>query len=373
MKRGATRGFGGVRLLVALAALTPWLATSRPLLELRGAALRSPALSASGVEELFWGALLLAELLRLAWPRKVARAIVGTAGFFVLVLALLPVNGPVAPLDPNAPRGGSDATFTVAAPIPWDPGAADWELLAKRETTLPAPPSARHWLGTDATGRDLLARLLHGLRTSLSVGVAAAALALSIGVAVGALCGTLRGLFDLLAMRAIEVLLCLPGLFTVIVVFAYLPRDRAILIALLGLLSWTGIARLVRGEFLRLAGEEFVLASRALGASRFEVAWRHLLPNALAPVWAAATFAVASALLAEFSLSWLGFGVPEPQASLGTLLAEGQRLLTRGQPWPALAPSLLIVAIVLAFHRLGERLRVATTPEGEFLGREAAR
>jgi len=363
--RAAKPGFGGVRLLVALAALTPWLATSRPLLELRGGSLRSPALAASGGEELFWGALLFAELLRLAWPRRGLRVVVGVAGLVLLVLALLPSAG--------ARGGGEPASFAVAAPVPWDPGAADWELLAQRETTLPAPPSARHWLGTDATGRDLLARLLHGLRTSLSVGVAAAALALGIGVAVGAACGTLRGVFDLLAMRAIEVLLCLPGLFTVIVVFAYLPRERAILIALLGLLSWTGIARLVRGEFLRLAGEEFVLASRALGASRFEVAWRHLLPNALAPVWAAATFAVANALLAEFSLSWLGFGVPEPQASLGTLLAEGQRLLTRGRPLPALAPSLLIVAIVLAFHRLGERLRVATTPEGELLGREAAR
>ena len=351
------RGARAVRLLVWIAALTPWLCSERPLLQLADGRLSAPASAAAGAggfaTALLWLLLIAIDLLR-SVQRRAPRAL--------LLAGLLWFAVPICFQRLSLPLP-TDARFAIAAPIAHSPDRADWELLARPETTLPAGPSARHWLGTDSAGRDLLARLLHGMRASLEIGLCAAAIALSIGLVVGLACGTVRGAVDFLLMRAIETLLCFPYLFLVLVVFTFLPRGRGTLIALLGLVSWTAIARLVRGEFLRLADEDFVLAARALGATRWQVAWRHLLPNALAPVWPATTFAVAGALLAEFARSWLGYGIPEPHASLGALLADGQRQLARGDAWLTVVPSTAIVAIVLSFHAWGERLREAMTPE----------
>ncbi|MBM4016661.1 MAG: ABC transporter permease, partial [Planctomycetes bacterium] len=252
----------------------------------------------------------------------------------------------------------------LEAPLPWSPGVADPEWIADPAALREWPPSARHWLGTDPGGYDLAARLLHALRGSLGLALAAAALATAIGVAVGAACGTLRGLFDLLAMRAVEVLLCFPHFFLVLIALTWLPRSGLTLVLLIGATAWTGIARLVRGEFFRLGEAEFVLAARALGAGRLRIAWRHILPNALGPLLAATTFAVAAALLTEFSLSWLGLGVQRGAASLGTMLAEGHSAV-QGSASARLivAPAAALAAIVVAFHAAAERLRGATTPE----------
>ena len=189
MRHPVWRSARAVRLLVAVVALTPWLCNGKALFEWRDGAPRSPATAACGVEEWFWGMLLFAELLRLAWSSRRRRATVVVAG---IVVGWLAWSGPQSSGLPNGAASGqatspSAAAFTLRAPIAWDAATVDWELLAKRAVTLPAPPSARHWLGTDSAGRDLLARLLHGLRNSLSVGVAAAALALLIGVTVGLL------------------------------------------------------------------------------------------------------------------------------------------------------------------------------------------
>ncbi len=355
--RQLMRGAWPVRALVWVAALTPWLCSALPLLQLADGRLSSPATGAATGQALFWLAVVAGDALLHARGRASRVAVVGA---LACLGALIAADDAALPLP-------TSARFTLAAPVPHDPDRSDWELLARPEVSLPAPPSMRHWLGTDSAGRDLLARLLHGMRSSLEIGAAAAAIAVLIGLLVGVACGTLRGPVDFLLMRVVEVVLCFPYLFLVLVVFTFLPRGRATLIGLLGLVGWTAIARLVRGEFLRLSEEEFVLSSRALGASRWRIAWRHLLPNALAPVWPATTFAVASALLAEFALSWLGYGIPEPAASLGTLLADGQRQLARGSAWLALVPSLAMVAIVLAFHAWGERLREAVAPEAAAL------
>lgn len=342
-----------VRLLVAFAAAATWICNREPLLELRDGALAWPALAAGGFEELFWLALFAADL---AWHARTGRTRLAIAGVALLLAAATLAD------DARLPLPG-DAAWRLPAPVAWSPDAADWELVSAPGSELPAPPSARHWLGTDEAGRDVAARLVHGVRTSLLIGACAAALALAIGVAVGALCGGARGWIDALGMRVIEVIECFPFLFLVLVVSTFAPRGRGTLIALLGSVTWTGIARVVRGEFLRLSGEEFVLAARALGASGVRIARVHLLPNACAPLWPIATFAVSNALLAEFTLSWLGCGIPAPAASLGGMLADGQGALARGEPWLALLPCAAIVGIVLAFHGWGERLRLATTPE----------
>jgi peptide/nickel transport system permease protein len=320
------RGAAAVRGFVWLAALAPFLA--------HGASLEL------GGEDLFWlGVVAVDAAWRIGRRRTLASAAPLALG---IVLAAVGSAFPPSRLGPEE---------------------SDWQLVSSPGVELPAGPSARHWLGTDSQGRDLLARLLFGTRVSLGVGAAATAIAVTIGIGIGLLCGTLRGAVDLLLMRLVEVMLCFPHLFLVLVVFAYLPHSRAMLIVLLGLVGWTTTARLVRGELLRLQREDFVLAARSLGASPARLALRHLLPNALAPVLVAATFSVAGAMLAEFSLSWLGLGVAPPTPSLGSTLAEGQRLLMRGIPWIALAPGILIFAVVMSFNAWGESLRAATTPE----------
>jgi peptide/nickel transport system permease protein len=180
--------------------------------------------------------------------------------------------------------------------------------------------------------------------------------ALLIGLSIGLACGAWRGVTDLLLMRVVEVFLCFPQMFLVLIVFAYLPHGRLTLALLLGGVGWTTTANIARGEFLRLQGEEFVLAARALGVPAWRLALRHLLPNAMGPVLVAATFGVAGALLSEFALSFLGFGVAPPTPSLGQMLAEGKSVLATA-PWIALLPGTMIFLVVLCFNALGESLR----------------
>jgi peptide/nickel transport system permease protein len=360
-RRGRTRSVHvaalAVRAFVWLAALAPFLSNRRPLLR-GGGGFSSPVVGALTIEDLCWLAVAAADVAWIARRSRVGRLV-------PVVLWLACVIGSVvgASRSSTLDSPSTSAGFVVATPVGHGPDEADWDVVSAPGVELPAPPSSRHWLGTDPHGRDLLARLIYGTRVSLGVGVAATAIALSIGLTVGLLCGVFGGWVDLLLMRVVEVLLCFPSLFLVLIVFAYLPPARGTLVLLLGLVGWTTIARLTRGELLRLQGEEFVAAGRALGASRTRLALRHLLPNALAPVLVAATFSVAGAMLSEFALSWLGFGVAPPTPSLGQILAEGQRLLQRGNPWIALPPCLLIFLVVTSFNAWGEALRAATTPE----------
>lgn len=352
-----------VRALLLLVAFAPWWCNAAPLLARVDGRLIAPASALCGPLEWAWAAVGCAELLWLARGRRwLRRAVVALA--LLLVASGLGGGGRQAARAATRPLGGAVAMERlVMAPLPWSPGIADPAWLADPTALREWSPSARHWLGTDPAGYDLAARLLHALRASLAIAVAAAALAMTIGIAVGVACGTLRGAFDLLAMRGIEILLCFPHFFLVLVVLTYLPRHELTLIVLIGATAWTGVARLVRGEFMRLAEAEFVLAARALGASRSRIAWRHLLPNSAAPLFAAATFAIAGALLAEFSLSWLGLGVERGAASLGTMLAEGQKAVQNGAaPRLMVVPAGALAVIVIAFHAASERLRRAATP-----------
>ena len=354
---------GPVRWLLLVVAFLPLWCSSAPLLARVDGRLVLPALARLGSGDWAW---IIAGCLDLAW--RLRRR--GTSRLLPPLLLVAAVAGAVLGGEATAVRRAASQApdpgveRLLAAPLPWSPGVADPQWIADPAALREWPPSWRHWLGTDPGGYDLAARLLHALRGSLGLALAAAALTSVIGVAVGAACGTLRGVFDLLSMRAIEVLLCFPHFFLVLIVLTWLPRNGLTLVLLIGATAWTGIARLVRGEFLRLGDAEFVLAARALGAGRFRVAWRHILPNALAPLLAATTFAVAAALLTEFSLSWLGLGVQRGAASLGTMLAEGHSAVQGGAAARLIvAPAAALAAIVLAFHAVAERLRGATTPE----------
>jgi peptide/nickel transport system permease protein len=223
-------------------------------------------------------------------------------------------------------------------------------------------PSGSHPLGEDHFGRDLLARVVWGARVSLAVGFVATTIALVIGIALGAFAGYFGGVVDWGVSRVIEVWLCFPYLFVAMAVVAFVPGEQRIwyVIAALGLFQWMTIARLTRGEFLRLRRQEFVVAGVALGAGHLRVILRHVLPNALAPVLIAASFGIAGAILAESALSFLGLGVVEPAVSWGKILNAA-----RTQPkvwWPLLYPGLCIFLSITCYNLIGDAIRDAVDP-----------
>ena len=177
------------------------------------------------------------------------------------------------------------------------------------------PPSANHWLGTDDIGRDIASRIVHGFRVSLSVGFVAVSIYVLIGLIIGALAGYYGGVIDIVASRLIEIMLTIPTFFLIITVVAFLPQSIFNIMVVIGITSWPTVARLTRGEFLKTKSLEYVVAAQAMGGSDFRTIFRHILPNTLAPVFVAATFGIASAILVESTLSFFGFGVPPSTAS----------------------------------------------------------
>jgi peptide/nickel transport system permease protein len=251
----------------------------------------------------------------------------------------------------------------------WEPGPGErvwWpplryapersDLLQKLET-----PSLAHPLGTDDRGRDVLSRMIWGTRISMSVGFVAVGISVLIGVIVGALAGYYRGWVDMVALRLIEVMLCFPTFILILALIAFLPPSIYNIMVVLGITGWTGAARLVRGEFLKLRESDFVTAARATGLRDSRVIFRHVLPNALSPVFVTATFGVAGAILTESALSFLGFGVPPPAPSWGELLSQSQRYVSFAW-WLVVFPGLAIFITVTAFNLVGDGLRDAMDP-----------
>jgi peptide/nickel transport system permease protein len=221
-------------------------------------------------------------------------------------------------------------------------------------------PSARHWIGTDGNGRDLLTRMIWGSRISLSVGFVAVAIYVTIGILVGTLAGYFRGWVDLTLSRAIEIMICFPAFFLILAVLAFLQPSMWNIMVVIGVTGWTTEARLVRGEFLRLANQEFVLAAKGLGVSVWRIIFRHILPNGLAPLLVSASFGIASAILIESSLSFLGFGISIPVPSWGGILNEARESFRYW--WITIFPGLAIFSTVTAYNLVGEGMRDAMDP-----------
>ncbi|HET9424787.1 MAG TPA: ABC transporter permease [Gemmatimonadaceae bacterium] len=259
--------------------------------------------------------------------------------------------------DPDIHVAGEGSTFALSAPVPFSPNSI--ELADRLE-----PPGGGHLLGTDDLGRDILARMIHGARVSLAVGLLATLIALVVGSFLGALAGYYGGAADWIVSRVIEVVLCFPFLFLVLgIVALFRPSIWTIMIAL-GLTSWTSEARYVRGEFLRIREIEYAQAARASGARDARIIFRHLLPNALAPVIVSASFGVAVAILTESALSFLGLGVPLPTASWGGMLSKAYEHIEYAW-WLVLFPGLAIFSTVAAFNIVGERFRDALDPRSQ--------
>jgi len=259
-------------------------------------------------------------------------------------------------------------------------GSDPYEQVAPRTLTPPTPPDRDHLLGTDGLGRDVLSRLIYGSRISLEVGLIAEAIAVVLGTALGALAGYAGGRTDALVMRAADLVLAFPMPLLALAIIAAIPEPESapllrllphpsigVVFLVLGGFGWATIARLVRGEMLRIREQEYARAAEASGAHGVRIVVRHLLPNACGSILVAATLGIAGNILMEAYLSFLGVGARPPLPSWGTMVTEGQSYFL-SKPWVAVAPGLAILLVVVGFNLLGDGVRDLIDPRRRSFG-----
>ncbi|MDB8791973.1 ABC transporter permease [Romboutsia sp. 1001216sp1] len=229
---------------------------------------------------------------------------------------------------------------------------------------ISSPPSSEHLLGTDDLGRDVLARLLYGGRVSLLVGVFATMLQVIIGSILGILAGYFGGIVDTIIMRNVDIVMCFPFFIVAIALAAIVGPSVVNLIVIIAVLSWTDIARIVRAEVLSIKERDFIMASKAIGFNNFDIILKHIIPNILSSILVAMTLSMATAILMEASLSFLGMGVKPPMPSWGNMLTAAQNMRTLSSEWWLwIPPGFMIIVSVLAINFLGEGLRKKLDPK----------
>ncbi len=350
--RPARWGFWLLIALYLMAALAPFLANGHALLLWSGGRLSCPVLhSMQPIEWRFLTYTLAAGLI--AWQR----------GFFFrqkwrlpLAIAVLVIGTEIlVAWFPDTNDLGHDRDtpgFKIMPPIPYGPNESGDSILSA--------PSGQHIFGTDLSGHDTASRLIHGARASLSIAVIAQAISLLIGVFSGLLSGYYKGWVDQVLVGIMNVLDCFPWLLLVLVIVGLFgsQNNMLVIIVVLGATSWTPLARLVRGEVLRLSAQPFTQAAQALGARDVRIILRHFLPNLLGLILVNSTFGVASIILAESSLDFLGFGLQAPTVSWGDTLASGEGYLDIAW-WLTLFPSLIMFLSIMVYNFVGEGLRSA--------------
>ncbi len=248
--------------------------------------------------------------------------------------------------------------FKLMAPFPYSPN--DYQ---RDDPDAPLqPPSHSHWLGTEQNGGDVLSRMIHASRIALAIGLISTGIAVAIGIVIGGMMGFFVGRVDIIGMRLIEIFEAIPTLFLLITFVAFFGRDLYMMMAIIGFTSWTGSARFIRAEFLRLREQDFVHAAVAAGLPLRSILFRHLLPNGVSPLLVTSSFGVASAILFESTLSFLGIG-PINEPSWGQLLEQSRSLGGSFVWWLALFPGIAIFFTVFSYNLLGEALRDALDPK----------
>ena len=356
--------------LFSTAVFAPFLANDKPFVIRIGGTLHFPLfrnLTASDYSVFLAAIVGVVQLLLIRWNRRrvdpsdrggvlwrqvcISSAVVltGVVLLFVFVPRRLDATGY------KAMAASGKASGAIFAPIPYGYGRTDLSSSEQR-------PSHEHWLGTDDVGSDVLCRLIHGSRISLSVGFVAVGISSVIGIVVGAVLGYFGGKVDFVGMRIVEIMMAIPTFFLIITIVAFFPRSLLNIMIIIGITSWTGDARFIRAEFFRLRGQDFVQAAVSLGLPLRSILFRHMLPNGIAPVLVNATFGIAGAIFIEAALSFLGFGVAPPTPSWGQMLSLGIGTTGRFVWWLTLFPGLAIFLTVLVYNLAGEGLRDAIDP-----------
>lgn len=362
---GVKFGFAWVGLLVFLGVFAPFLANSMPLLMRKDGVISVPVLAYLGVEDVVVLAMAALLLVLLVLPLGAGQRVIG----FVLgtVFAIGGANALVKPpalvvYDEFRSAAYHDVEWRVMPPIPYAP--QDY-LRDYREHGLEAPLASQdgrlHWMGTEENGADVFSRMIHASRIALSIGLIATGISLVIGIVLGGLMGYFGGTVDMLGMRLVEVFEAIPTLFLLLTFVAFFGRSLYMMMFIIGVTSWSGYARYIRAEFLKLRRQEFVQAAIAGGLPLSSILFRHMLPNGVAPLLVGVSFGVASAILAEATLSFLGLGlVGEP--SWGQMLDQAVKSSSFNW-WMAAFPGGAIFLTVFAYNLIGEAFRDAIDPQ----------
>jgi peptide/nickel transport system permease protein len=364
LRWGARVGLAWVAVLALVGVFAPFLASSFPLLLSQDGVISSPVLRyLQPVDALFLVGFVTL-LLLLPWKFSLGRKLL----LFLLILGVgaLIVYSTLSPPklviyeQYRLAQSRGDYDWVLNAPIPYSP--KDYQR-DRGDTGLEAPLSqARrtHWFGTEQNGADVLSRMIHASRIALGIGFVATGIAMVIGVIIGGLMGYFSGVVDILGMRLVEIFEAVPTLFLLLTFVAFFGRSLYIMMVIIGITSWPGFARYVRAEFLRLRKQDFVQAAEAAGLPLASILFRHMLPNGMGPVLVAASFGVASAILAEATLSFLGLGLVD-DPSWGEMLNQAVQS-SRFNWWMAAFPGGAIFFTVFAYNLIGESLRDAIDP-----------
>ncbi len=361
--RSARIGLAWVILLVLMSVFAPLLASSHPLLVKRDGHWSSPLirnLSAADVilQIGFWSAIVI-----YFWPGLTAgRRMLVWSGILVfsIVSCSLTIHPPELVIYDTyrVDAAAGKIQYLLPAPIPFSPN----DHLRDQPGLRLTAPSRLHWLGTTSDSADLLSNLLHASRIALSIGFISTGIALVIGIIVGGLMGYYVGWVDLIGMRIVEIIDAIPTLLLLLIFVAVFTPNLYIMMAIIGVTSWVSYAFFIRAEFLSLRDRDFVHAARAAGLPIRSILFRHMLPNGLTPLIVSASFGVASAILIESTLSFLGIGLVD-EASWGNLLNQALGEGGTFYWWIALYPGLAIFLTVFAYNLIGESLRDALDPK----------
>ncbi len=381
-KRPTARiGLIWVVMLLLVAIFAPFLANTRPLLARTADGWTSPAwagltfvdialpLTLLGLIGLFFFARRWGNLRPLA-TLGIALGVVAASFFVGMVIA-----DPPRVEQYSHYRAVGEYESVILAPVPYSPNDTLRDLGRARTAApfwLPNENAknlqSKHWLGTTINGEDMASRMIHATRVALAIGFVATGISTIIGIAVGAVMGYAGGTVDLLAMRFVEIVQAIPVLIILLIVMTFYGKNIWLMMATIGVMSWTGDARFIRAEFLRLRNQEFVQAARAAGLPTWSLLFRHMLPNGIAPVLVNASFGIASAILLESTLSFLGLGLEAVDPSWGALLNQARSGGSGFNWWIAAFPGLAIFLTVFAYILIGESLRDALDPKLKKVG-----
>ncbi len=362
-RSGAKAGLAWIIVLIFVAVFAPLLANTEPFLVKVDGRLSSPMIHHLSPTDVTLLVLTVAVLV--AWRMKRISSARRAVGVVMVLTAAIVITSifirPPATVDwqefRDLAREGR-VQYKLMAPLPYS--ANDYERDDPDQVLQ--PPSSAHPLGTEINGGDVLSRMIHATRTALSIGLVSTGISVVIGVFIGGLMGYFVGRTDILGMRLIEIFEAIPVLFLLITFVAFFGRSLIMIMVIIGLTGWTDEARFIRAEFLRLRKQDFVHAAVAVGLPLRSILFRHLLPNGISPILVTSSFGIASAILFESILSFLGLG-PVDQPSWGQMLNQSLGVGGSFVWWIAMYPGLAIFLTVFAYNLLGEAIRDALDPK----------